>query len=236
MQMKTPTIAIGLLLTLALPGCAPLEDDGSWLEPHSGGVLQQATIDQQVVVPEGRQPLPPPDQVAPPIADDPAQVSPPAPPAEEAAAVEPVPVAPPMSDAAALAALVPRPPAAPVLPWLARPITALTVSAVDGESATVVDDQGRTHTLRRGDLVGPNGARFVGVEPGVVVFAEIQFDMAGQALLIRRELPAPEAPVPAPAGPTEQVAPDQAAPDQAAPAQVAPEAGQPASGETTPAL
>ncbi len=60
----------------------------------------------------------------------------------------------------------------------------------DGESARAVlrTAGGQEYVVARGSVVGPDGARVVRVSPGELILAEIQFDMAGQPVMVQKAL------------------------------------------------
>ena len=61
---------------------------------------------------------------------------------------------------------------------------------VDGTAsrALLEGPKGETRTVTQGAVVGPDGARVASIRAGEVVFAEIQFGMKGEAVLVQQRL------------------------------------------------
>lgn len=60
----------------------------------------------------------------------------------------------------------------------------------EGETARALlrSSGGKEYVVRRGSVVGPDGARVVKVTPGELILAEIQFDMSGAPVMVRKAL------------------------------------------------
>ena len=184
----------------------------------AGSGAPAGTEDDPIVVPPGDPEATPISDAEATLAAEPAVEATPADPAAEPASVggaEPergldvLPTA-PSSDAGALAALDraalrPAPPApdytelaaassAPCSPtgFDATPLSGLKLvqTWVDGTAsrALLEGPKGETRTVTQGAVVGPDGARVASIRAGEVVFAEIQFGMKGEAVLVQQRL------------------------------------------------
>jgi hypothetical protein len=155
---------------------------------------------------------PDPFAVAPPVPDTSPASSPWPPPAATAPTSPwPPPVAPPgeppPSDQPAVAALSdlagrvpdPLPPPDETRPCAPGEESLLTVEVADLSLVQTWPDSpdgqallrsrgGAQYVVQRGTVVGPTGARVVGVTPGEVVLAEIQFSLSGEPVMVQQLL------------------------------------------------